>query len=294
MNPDTDTDDLSDLDLNDLDARQEEDSSVDEDEFLDENSDPSGDENLNDEDEGSNDDDAEGDEDGEADEEDEEDKTSHRNPKFEKRIRKEVARRKAAQAQLAATETELKTLRDQVKELQGSQGVYDSIEGVTQAKQRLRRELDEIEDAIDAGGFERPDGTTIEVSTLKKWRRSIRAELEDSLPAAERRLIRQQEVNREQVARVYPDLLTGTSPLAKEARRLFERIPGLKSDPEAFLMVGDLLRGRQLRAKLTGKAKTRKAPPESRSPSSASRSVRKPKPSGDELLSEISTFLDLP
>jgi hypothetical protein len=283
-------DDINDLDINDLDARQEEDSSVDEDIIdleSDDDHEAAADENLNDEEDTQESSDDEEEEEPDA-------GKSHRNPKVEKIIAKHTARRKAAEEKLQQAETELKSLRDKLTESTLSGKVYTSLDEVAQVKADRRKELDKIEDAIDEGGFETPDGKTIDVATLRKWKRAIREELEDALPAAERRLVRQEEINREQVARIYPELLSSKSDLAREATRIFDRIPGLRSDPEAYLLVGDLLRGRSLRMKIaSNKGKDRRPlPPESRTPS-ASRSVRTRKPS-DDLLGEISSMLDLP
>jgi len=289
-------DDTDDIDIDDLDAHQEADSSVDEDLIpLDADDDPeqaAADENLNDEDE-DQDPSEEDDSDDEEDEEDADAGKSHRNSKVEKRISKEVARRKAAEDKLTQQDTEIKTLRDKLAESSKSGKVFASLEEVDATKTKLLAEMDTIEDAIDEGGYETADGKTIDVPTLKKWRRAIREELTQALPAAERRLVRQEEINREQVSRIYPDLLNSKSDISREASRLFDRVPGLRSDPEAFLLVGDLLRGRSLRMKISGKGHKdrRPPPPESRTPSAA-RSVRNPKAGGDNLLGEISTILN--
>jgi hypothetical protein len=292
-----------DIDISDImDAGHEEDSTAEDldlesgDEADDAPGADEADENLNDEnDEDSDEDDSDdNDDDEDSDEDDPKDeKAAHRNPGVEKRIAKEVAKRKAREETLKVMEAENQTLRDQLAEAQGSGKTYGSITEVTEAKRKLRRELDEIDDAIDEGGFERADGTTVDVKTLKAWRRQIRDELEDALPAAERRLVRQEEVNREQVSRLYPELLNPKSDLAKEAQRLFARVPSLRGDPEAYLLVGDLLRGRALRMKIAKngkKAKGKVNPPESRT-ASAARSVRNSKPRRDDIFAEISAAL---
>lgn len=175
-------------------------------------------------------------------------KASRRDLKVEKRISKEVARRKAAEEQARRHEAELKALRDELAE-RSAGSKFESISdlsGVVKARKELRRELDLVEEGIDRGELE-VNGKTYETETLRKWRREIREELEDVLPAVERRILRREEVNREQVSRVYPELLDDSSEVRKAAEKLFERLPGLKRDPEALLLVGDLLRGRKLR-----------------------------------------------
>jgi hypothetical protein len=250
------------------------------------------DENLNENDSDTEDHDGEDEDDNEDQDEDDDqdDKASHRNPRVERRIAKEVAKRKAIEETLKAKDTELKTLRDTLAEAKGSGKTYASLADVTLAKQKLRKELDQIEDAIDDGGFERQDGTTIDVKTLKGWRRQIREEIEDALPAAERRLLRQEEVNREQVSKLYPELLSPSSAMAREAEQIFARVPALRGDPEAFLLVGDLLRGRKLRMKFSGGKKPAPKPPESRSPNAA-RSVRSSRSKPDDDFAAISQAL---
>lgn len=189
------------------------------------------------------------DEDAEEDNEAEADtKDARRNPKVEKRIAKEVSKRKAAEANAKVLEAENKGLQEQLAESK-AKGRFDSVDSladVAKARRELRRELDLIEEGIEEGELEL-DGKTYDAATLRKWRRQVRDELEDALPAVERRIARREEVNREQVARIYPELLDEGSDLRKQAEKILSRVPGLRKDPEALLLVGDLLRGRRLR-----------------------------------------------
>lgn len=223
-------DDLVDEDL-DEDADAEEDSDAEED----------GDEP---------DEDAEEDDDADADP-----KANRRNPKVEKRIAKEVAKRKAAEAVAKQHEAELKVLQEQLAEGK-AKGRFDSVQSladVAKARRELRRELDLIEEGIEEGELEL-EGKTFDAATLRRWRRQVRDELEDALPAVERRISRREEVNREQVARIYPELLDEGSDLRKQADKVLSRVPGLLHDPEALLLVGDLLRGRRLRMSAKSKS----------------------------------------
>lgn len=226
------------------------------------------------------------DEDDDAEDEGDDPRSKRRDLKFEKRISKEVAKRKAAEESARRYEAELKALRDEAAESKAA-GAFDEIAdlaGVVKARKKLRAELDTLEEGIEKGELE-INGQVYESATLRKWRREVREELEDVLPAVERRILRREEVNRDQVARVYPELLEKGSDLQKEAERILGRVPGLKRDPEGLLLVGDLLRGRRLRMnagkkKPLGKADrgvVRKAPRDPGRDAGSRRVVRSPR-----------------
>lgn len=195
------------------------------------------------------DDDDESEDDAEDEESDEEDpKAGRRNRKFEIRIGKEVSKRKAAEANADALKAEVQDLHEQLAEGK-AKGRFDgvvSLADVAKARRDLRRELDVLEDGI-ADGELVIDGKTYDVAKLREWRREVRDELEEAIPAVERRITRRNEVNRDLVAKVYPDLLDAGSDLRKQADSILNRVPGLMRDPEALLLVGDMLRGRRLR-----------------------------------------------
>lgn len=255
------------------------------------------DEDASGEDDSENEDEESDDEDGDDDEE-----AGHgkRNSRVEKRIAKEVSKRKALESELKSTADELSALRDKVAELEGSNGKILSSEAeIRERREQLLDELDQIEDAIDDGGYTTSTGRELSVKDLKRLKRGIRRELDDALPAAQRRLERQRTVNRTEVANSYPSLLNESSADAKEAQSLLAKHPSLKSDPEALLMIGDMLRGRKLRMRIPsqpnnqGKGTKRPRPPESRSPNQATRSVRQKKAQSEDkqLLEAISEHL---
>lgn len=246
-------------------------------------------ENLNDDAEDVEDDEADTDEDADEgdDEEDEGDDADarRRNPKFERRIAKEVAKRKALESQLSETSQQLKVVTDKLAELDGSGGdTFTSFEQVHEKRSKLYEEMEQIEDAIDNGGFTEKSGREIDVKTLRGWRRQVRKEL-DALPAVERRLERQRELNRTVVAESYPEVLDDSTDDGKAASVFLERHPSLRADPEAYLIIGDMLRGRRLRQKVSKGAKpnaARKRPPEGRQPQQATRSVRRKEPKNED------------
>lgn len=276
-------DEDADLDTDGADASEVLDADADE---LEDDAEPDADADAE-EDSDAEEDGDEPDEDAEEDDEAEADpKDARRNPKFELRIAKEVAKRKAAEAVAKQRDAELKGLQEQLAEgkAKGRFDAVDTLADVAKMRQELRRELDTLEDGIEEGELVL-SGKTYDAATLRKWRREVRDELEDALPAVERRISRREEVNREQVARIYPELLDEGNPLKAEAEKILSRVPGLRKDPEALLLVGDLLRGRRLRmgakSKSAGKPglkeKVKLAPRDSGKGAGTRRVVRAPK-----------------
>lgn len=224
--------------------------------------------------------DEEEDVDGDEEDVDSDETKAKRNPQVERRIAKEVSKRKALESELSTVSEEVTVLRDRLAELEGTNGrVFSNPVEIRERRSSLLEEIDEIEDAIDDGGYTTKDGVEIDKKTLKRWRRDARRELDEALPAAERRIEKQREINRRDVAKVYPHLLNESTVEAKEASAFLNRHPTLKADPEAFLIIGDLLRGRKLRLKISENGKSaantqQRKPPEGRSTSQATRSVR--------------------
>lgn len=316
----------TDIDFKDLmDTDQEEDSKVDEESSTEDSGSDVSDgqpdeteqdeENLNDEqsdDEESDEDDESEEDDGVEDDEDdesEEDEDSEqedgdkprRNRRAERRINKLNAKIKARDAIISEREKELSELKDRLLALDASGGqVFTSESEILERRKVVVRQLDEIEEAIEEGGYTTKDGREIDTKTLRAWKREARRELDEALPAAQRRVERQREINREVVAKSYPLLLDEDSKDAKEAKAFLDKHPSLKSEPEALLIAGDFLRGRRLRTKTPGKksapkkgGKVSRQPPERKAGGQAPRSVRTPQPKNEdkELLEGISQLL---
>jgi hypothetical protein len=203
--------------------------------------------------------DADPENDGDADDspaDESDDERQERKSRAQKRVLAEIAKRKAAESKLAEAEERLSQAQSQLASNAGNNRVFESQAEIDSRRAELRKQLRTVETAIRKGEYTAPNGEVLDVEELE----AIRADLEDerdlSLPAAEKLILQRERIENELVSKHYPALLDANSPEAKEAARLFKVIPGLRGNPEAKLLIGDLLRGRKLRLA----AKTAPAP----------------------------------
>jgi hypothetical protein len=197
--------------------------------------------------------------------------------KIDKRIGKEVHRRKETEELLEAERTLTKELTAKVSELEeqgrqapagGSGAINPLLMADSEAELDKREDFlwqaeEWCEENIDGhegdGSKENPSYTSAEI---RRRLLTIRRERERDLPRARETIKRRaafDAVTRES----YPELADPRSELSVDASRLLARAPGLRAIPEYRLLLGDLLAGRKAREeKKTPPRKTAmKSPP---------------------------------
>lgn len=220
---------------------------------------------------------------------DEGEPVEERKSRAQKRVLAEIAKRKAAEERLKELQQENEQLKASPA-LAGTERVYASQDEIDARRVELRQQIRKVEAAIRKGEFTTPDGEVLTVEDLEEIKANLEDERDLNLPKAEKLLRRRQEVERDIVAKHYPQLLDRTSPEAKEAEALLRSLPGLRAHPEARLLIGDLLRGRKLRlagakAKPTGKPAPARTPPAEPTGGTAPRSgSHAPSPNSDKAL----------
>jgi len=195
--------------------------------------------------------------------------------KVDRRIGKEVARRKEAEELLEAERTLSKELTAKVSDLEtkGREGPAGSgtenrllladseaeLEKREDFLWRVEEFCEENRDGYEGKGTDQdPSYTAEEIRTRLL---QVRRERERDLPRAREMLKRRaafEAVTRE----AYPELADPRSDLSAEANRVLARVPGLKALPDYKLVLGDLLAGRKAReVKKTGPARVAPKPP---------------------------------
>jgi hypothetical protein len=190
-----------------------------------------------------------------------------------KRIGKEVGKRKALEEQLAAIrsdaerqEVELKTLREKTTgATAAAQGVNPLFMVSDEGELDKRYEqvddfvayLEEHEDGVEPSEDGKTKGLTREQvrDQLKKYRR----ERDMVIPKAREVLKRRLEIDRVETRVVYPDLFNPKSAAHQEREAILRQVPMLGMFPEGNLAIGDMLLGRIYRAELKKQQQTKKA-----------------------------------
>lgn len=199
----------------------------------------------------------------------------HIQESLDKRIGKEVAKRKILEEQLESQKAKLSELEAKLTE-QGDTAMPAAPQGATakvyQAKSE--QELDAREEYLwsveefclqNRGGYEGtdpekdPSYSETEIATRLI---QVRKERERDLPRARKILAERLSIVRD-AATAYPELKTAENEIKRELISLAKRVPGLWMVPEITMMVADMVAGR--RARLARKtsataAHPRKAP----------------------------------
>jgi len=216
--------------------------------------------------------------------------------KIDKRIGKEVHRRKETEELLEAERTLTKELTARVSELEeqgraapaGGGAINPLLMAETDAELNKREDylwqVEEFcEEHIDGYEAEKPGEQSYTAAEIRRRLLEVRRERERDLPRARETLKRRtayEAVTRE----AYPELADPRSELSVEAARWAARIPGVKALPEYKLVLGDLLAGRKARegkAKGQPKPAARPAPPVPGAPVPPRSGVQQPgKPKG--------------
>lgn len=209
--------------------------------------------------------DVEPDESEESEEEDREEPelTDRQKERIEKRIGKEVGKRKQAESERDEAVARAKQLEAELRQNRGPESatLYDSQEAVDSRREELRTHLRTLQKHIRAGGYTDPQTQDeISVEELERMEDELVEERDKVLPQVERTLQEREKVEREQVKKLYPALLDRTSPEYAEAEELFARVPGLRGVPDARLLVGRMLRGKRLESAPRRKAAPQSAP----------------------------------
>lgn len=217
--------------------------------------------------------------------------TDRQKERIQKRIGKEVGKRKQSETERDQALARVKQLEAEVRQKQGSNSpvLLNSPEAVENRRQELREEIRTVQKYIRSGGYSDDQGNEITLEELERMEDYLVDERDVTLPGMERVLREREKVEAEQVKKLYPQLLDSTSPEYAEAEELFERVPGLRGVPDARLLVGRMLRGKRLEAAARRKADpvNKPAPPKEPSGGTESRSgVRAPseQPSKEQAL----------
>jgi len=203
-----------------------------------------------------------------------------------KRIGKEVARRKSLEEELAAERTTVVELRSQLTEnsgrVAGSQGVNELYlvknEGELDARVdkilQFRRWAREHKDGTEGSADGKSPGYTAE--EIADRLEELEEERSVVIPRVREHLRKKEQVDR--YARVvYPELFDAKHKANEVMQNVLAAVPALARYPNVSLVIGDMLAGQQLRmaqekkAQAGGKAEAPKAPRVPASPASASR-----------------------
>ena len=203
-----------------------------------------------------------------------------------KRIGKEVGKRKAAEEAAEAAKTESEMLRQQVAELQAkvddkelparaaATGLHPTLlietaEGLAARKDTVVAAIEWAEYAIEKArdDGERDDAgkliwrgtgsdgkeTIITTEALLAQKQELARELNRVIPDAERSLASRQTADAD-ARKLYPDLFKAGSTDAQLMASLLKKVPGLRTLPNAKVLIGDMIAGEK--ARLAAKNKT--------------------------------------
>lgn len=170
--------------------------------------------------------------------------------RIEKRIGKEVAKRKQAEGETLKAQERVKQLEAELRQKAGpdSPALYDSAEAITGRREEIRKQIRSIQKHIRNGGLTVDDDDDVSVSELEKFEDELMEERDVLLPKMEESLRKREKVEQEQVKKLYPALLDPNSEDYAAAEELMARVPGLRAVPDARLLVGRMLRGQRLEA----------------------------------------------
>jgi len=175
----------------------------------------------------------------------------------DRRIGKEVAKRKSLEEQLEAAQAEVEEARADLaaarNDATSAAGLHPLLAAESEKDLADYEEyLDQVDDWTEAhrNGYEGSDDAKDKSYTPEEIAaRRVRLRQERRLLDRARDLFRQREASRSSVQEVYPDLLDRSTEMGRETQRILARIPGLKASPEGLMLVGDALAGRRLRTK---------------------------------------------
>ena len=223
-----------------------------------------------------------------------------RKSRIEKRINKEIHKRKKAETELESAQQRIQELEEQAQA--GSSAAparksFTTMEEVDSRRLEIRKQLRVVNTYIREGGYtDKQSGDTMQVEELEKLAADLEDERDLTLPEMADKLRDRERIDREQVAKLYPDLLDEDSDLYEEAEELFAALPELRSLPEGRLWVGRMLKGRRMErvpAKSAPAPQKSKAPTPPREPgtdgTAVRTSVQPPEPTNgqQELLSRL-------
>jgi len=223
-----------------------------------------------------------------------------RKSRIEKRINKEIHKRKKAETELESAQQRIQELEEQAQA--GSSAAparksFTTMEEVDSRRLEIRKQLRVVNSYIREGGFtDKQSGDTMQVEELEKLAADLEDERDLTLPEMADQLRDRERIDREQVAKLYPDLLDEDSDLYEEAEELFAELPELRILPEGRLWVGRMLKGRRMErvpAKSAPAPQKSKAPTPPREPgtdgTAVRTSVQPPEPTNgqQELLSRL-------
>jgi hypothetical protein len=177
---------------------------------------------------------------------------------IDKRIGKEVAKRKDLEDQLEAErgvraklEADAKDLTEQLS-VKGQAPVtgnaFDSLEDVEKREDQLWGLLEFVRSNPD--GFDGDDKNGIPaytVAQIREMQTRFERELHRDLPRQKQALVQRAEVDREVTAKVYPELLQNGSKEQRIAERFLRQFPVLRNLPNVNLLLGDMIAGERLR-----------------------------------------------
>jgi len=178
----------------------------------------------------------------------------------DRRIGKEVAKRKSLEEQLEAAQEETEGLRTELESARNTATAAAGVHPLLAAESEKDLNdfdvyLDQVEDWTTThwDGYEGTDEKKDPSYTAEQVRaRHAQLRKERRLLDRARDLYRQREQGKGDVKQVYPDLLDRSTESYREGQRILARIPGLKTAPDGLMLVGDVLAGRQLRMKSKG------------------------------------------
>ena len=223
-----------------------------------------------------------------------------RKSRIEKRINKEIHKRKKAETELESAQQRIQELEEQAQA--GSSAAparksFTTMEEVDSRRLEIRKQLRVVNSYIREGGYtDKQSGDTMQVEELEKLAADLEDERDLTLPEMADQLRDRDRIDREQVAKLYPDLLDEDSDLYEEAEELFAELPELRRLPEGRLWVGRMLKGRRMErvpAKSAPAPQKSKAPTPPREPgtdgTAVRTSVQPPEPTNgqQELLSRL-------
>jgi len=181
--------------------------------------------------------------------------------KIQKRIDKEIAKRKALEEKLASQQTELEGIR---KAAPGKPTPVFEARDAGEIRERQEKLLNWKAWLIEnIEGYE-GDGTANDPSYAAKEIRKRLAEVESELAIAIPRaheLLRERKASEELTKAAYPGWDRPESKTATEVERILNEVPQLRAYPAAKMLILDAFAGRLLRERRTRTGPGREPPP---------------------------------
>lgn len=228
---------------------------------------------------------------------------------FDKRVAKEVAKRKDLEDALEEERGRIRELRQELATLKETRATSLEAGNGNLLAAETEADIDQREDYLwrwerwcerHPNGHEAttPEERSYTAEEIREIRLQVREERERMLPRA-REAVRARKQYEPIVRAAYPELEDPRSEAGQELARLLRQAPGLRALPDYRLWVGDALAGRKAREALkqseaqgsgraaAAAAQPRKAPPAPVAGSSSSTSGSK---AGTKLKSHMETF----